>query len=267
MKQDTHPVARTPSRIPDEIDEHGRYRYPGEVEDAMPEGNWARWLATYLVETILRVVSASGRDSAYANLPIYYVKGDPGKHVSPDAFYLRDVPFDPHRISYRLWESGIPPRVAFEILSRGSEIKDRETNRRIYEQLGIAEYYWFDLVTHELQALELDLDGRYRERMPDEKGRYHSASLDLEVGVEGDAIALYRDGLLLPATDALLKQADRDRAEVERKRMDAERQFAIAERQRADAERALAAERELREAAEARIRELEERLRNVRGPE
>jgi len=154
------------------------------------------------------------------------------------------VPYDRERVSYRLWETGIAPRVVFEILSQGSEIKDRVTNRRIYEGLGIPEYYWFDLQTRELQALELEVaTGRYRERAPDDRGQYRSAVLGLDVGVREGSIALYRDGAWLPPTEELLAGAK-----------------AEAERQKAEAEQRLAA-------AAARIRELEERLRRGEGKE
>ena len=252
MERDTRQANRARTWGPDELDEHGHYLYPGDVEDAMPEGNKARRLATYLQETILRCVAAPERDSAYANLPIYTVRGNPRKHVSPDAFYLVGVPYEPDRVSYRLWETGVAPRAVFEILSQGSEIKDRVANRRIYEDLGIPEYYWFGLQTHELQALELEVaTGRYRERVPDDRGQYRSAVLGLDVGVREGAIALYRDGAWLPPTEELLAAAERQKAE-------AERQKAEAERQKAEAEQRLA------EAA-ARIRELEERLRRGEG--
>ncbi len=243
MNPETSQVPRRRAQPPEDFDAQGRYLYPGDVEDAMPEGTWARLLANYLVETILRVVVALDGHSAHANLPIYYRQGEPKKHVSPDAFYVPGVPYDKHRMSYCLWETGVIPRVVFEILSPGSQWKDRVANRRIYEELGIPEYYWFDPKTRKLEALMLDsATQRYRERVADRQGRSRSDALGLEVGVEEDAIALYRDGVYLPPTEELL------RTEAQR---------------RMEAELLLAEKAQRLTEAEARIRDLEQRLRDA----
>ena len=300
MNPETSQIPRRPAWSPEDSDAQGRYLYPGDVEDAMPEGTWARLLANYLVETILRVVGALDRGSAHANLPIYYRKGDPKKHVSPDAFFLAGVPYDPHLKSYCLWETGVIPPVVFEILSPGSQWKDRVANRRIYEELGIPEYYWFDPEACRLEALILDpATRRYRERIADPSGRYRSEALGLEVGVVADAIALYRDGTYLPPTAELLREAERRLAESERglaeeanlrqeserglaeeaeRRLASERRLTEeanlrqeserrlteeAKRRLAESERGLAEERQLRAEADARIRELEQRLRDA----
>ncbi len=259
MNPETDQVPRRRARPPEDFDAHANYLYPGDVEDAMPEGTWARLLATYLIETILRVSAALDRDSAYANLPIYYRKGDPKRHVSPDAFFLPGVPYDPHCRSYCLWETGVIPGVVFEILSRGSERKDRVANRRIYEELGIREYYWFDPETRELEALILDPSTRqYRERDPDPQGRYPSEALRLEVGVVETAIALYLDGAYLPPTAELLRESDRRLADTQRRLADTQRRLD-------ESDRRLVEERRSRAEAEERIRDLEQRLRDA-GP-
>ncbi|MBI4617491.1 MAG: Uma2 family endonuclease [Planctomycetes bacterium] len=213
--------------------------YPGDVEDAMPEGNLARWLATYLLETILRVVAVLARDSAYANLPIYYVKGDPAKHVSPDVFFLRGVPYDPDLVSYRLWETRVAPRVVFEIVSRKNPWKDRVRNREIYESLRIPEYYWFEPRKGTLAGMRLDEgSGRYVPEPPGEGGRIRSPELGLEVGLEGRHLALYKGGVYLPPTEELLSHLEGELSAKDRE---------------------LAEERRRREELEKRLRELEGR--------
>jgi len=257
MKPETSQVPRRRSQPPEDCDAQGRYLYPGDVEDAMPEGTWARLLANYLVETILRAVVALDGHSAHANLPIYYRQGEPKKHVSPDAFFLPGVPYDPHIKSYCLWKTGVIPRVVFEILSPGSPWKDRVANRRIYEELGISEYYWFDLETRKLEALILDsATRRYRERVADPLGRHRSEALGLEVGVVEDAIALYRDGAYLPPTEELLREAEHRLAEKAQRLTETEGRLADEAQRRAETERLLAQ-------ADARIRELEQRLRDA----
>ncbi len=233
---------------------HEQVSYPGEVEDSMPEGNLARWLATYLIETILRLVGVTQMHAAYANLPIYYVQGDPKKHVSPDAFFVKGVPHDHDLKSYRLWETGVVPCVAFEILSTGSKHKDRVRNREIYATLGIEEYYWFDPATAQLEALRLDpRTGRYESILPNGAGRYASPHLGLEVGVQGRLLGLYARGQYVQPTEALLHDRETQLAAKDR-------EIAARDREIAARDELLLEERRRREELERRIRELE------RGP-
>ncbi|MBI4615774.1 MAG: Uma2 family endonuclease [Planctomycetes bacterium] len=241
--------------------------YPGDVEDAMPEGNLARWIATYILETILRVVAVLERDAAYANLPIYYKEGEPGKHVSPDVFYLRGVPYDVNLESYLLWKTGVPPRVAFEIVSKKNPWKDRVKNRQIYEMLGIEEYFWFDPRKAKLEALRLDASsGRYVPLAPDDSGRFASPNLGLEVGVEGRILALYQHGKYLTPTQELLKQLEQDLAERVRELAARDQELAARDQELAARERDLAEERRRREELERRLRKLEGRSQRNDGP-
>ncbi len=235
-----------------------RVEYPGDVEDAMPEGNLARWLANYVVETILRVVGVLQRHAVYANLPIYYVEGDPRRHVSPDAFFLVGVPFNPELESYRLWENRVVPCVTFEILSRGSKKKDRVKNRAIYAELGIEEYYWFDPKKATLQALRLEpASGAYVEIQPDSAGRFHSPRLGLDVGVEGKLLGLYRQGqYLLPSEELLTKLGD-EIATLRGALVASEQEIAARDQEIAARDRDLAEAKSQREALERRLRELE----------
>jgi len=191
----------------EDYDAEGRFLYPGDVEDAMPEGNLAWWLGVYLVQAISRLVADPARASVHANMPIYYVKGAPRRHVSPDAFYLPGVPMDRRRRSYCLWKTGVVPQVAFEVLSRHHEHKDEVRNRAIYQELGVGEYYWFDPERTLLTALALHPGTkRYRTRRPDAAGRYASAALGLEVGLEDGLLALYHAGRYLePLEDLALR--------------------------------------------------------------
>ncbi len=241
--------------------------YPGEVEDSMPEGNLARWLASYLIDTILRVFGVTQRHAAYANLPIYYVEGNPKKHVSPDAFLLEGVPHEPDLKSYRLWETGVVPCVAFEILSLGSKHKDRVKNREIYAQLGIEEYYWFDPANAKLEALRLDRrTGRYETRQPDASGRYPSPRLGLEVGVEGRLLALYDRSGYLPPTAELLARRERENRELQSENTllrdglaARDQELAARDQELAARDQALSEERLRREELERRLREFEGR--------
>ncbi len=199
--------------------------YPGNVEEALPEGEFARWLAAYVLGALRRVVAASGEDSAYANMPIYYEEGNPRRVVAPDVFFVRGVPFDRRRRSYRIWESGIVPQVVFEILSKGHEFKDQVTNLILFEKIGVEEYYWFDIERLVLEARCLDPStGRYVAREPDANGRFASSVLGLAIGIEKDVLALYRDGVYIPAVEDQLAATEERLEATEARNRELERE-------------------------------------------
>jgi len=201
---------------PEDYDADGRFLYPGEVEDAMPEGHLSLLLTIYLVQTLTRLVADPARDSVHGNMPIYYRRGEPQRHVSPDAFFLRGLPMDDERRSYCLWKTGVVPRVAFEVVSRGYERKDEVANRALYEELGIPEYYWFAPDRRRLTALRLDpARGRYAPVAPEAAGRVLSPALGLAVGVEAGRLALYQDGRYVEPTPELVARLEAALAEKE----------------------------------------------------
>ena len=217
MTHESSPLALPRDQVgPEDYDAAGRFLYPGDVEDAMPEGELAWSLGVYLVHAIRRLAADPARASAHANMPIYYVQGQPRRHVSPDAFYLDGVPMDEQRRSYCIWKTCVVPQVTFEVVSRGSEIKDEVVNRAIYQELGVAEYYWFDPERDLLTALGLDRKtGRYRKRRPNAAGRFASQALGLEVEVgrhEG-RLALFQQGRYLPPLQDQLAEKDTTLAE------------------------------------------------------
>jgi Uma2 family endonuclease len=210
MTPESSPLALPRDTVePEDYDEQGRFLYPGDVEDAMPEGNRARRLGGYLTDTIERLVLDPARESVHGNMPIYYVKGQPLRHVSPDAFFLAGVPMDEERKSYCLWKTGVVPQVIFEVVSKGGEWKDVVRNRAIYETLGVLEYYWFEPGRRLLTALGLYPEtGRYRRRRPNAAGRYPSVALGLEVGLREGELALYHEGRYVePSLETIAEQA------------------------------------------------------------
>lgn len=87
----------------------------------------------------------SGDPQVYVsgNLLLYYVKGNPAKSVAPDVFVVRGVLKGDRRI-YKLWEEGVPPCIVIEISSRKTWREDWYTKLRLYEKLGVREYFIFD---------------------------------------------------------------------------------------------------------------------------
>ncbi len=79
-----------------------------------------------------------------ANMFLYYLEGDPVCRVSPDVFVVWGVSNEWRR-SYKLWEERQAPQVVFEITSRKTIKNDLGRKKRLYAQLGVEEYYLFDV--------------------------------------------------------------------------------------------------------------------------
>jgi len=194
---------------------------------------------------------------------VYWVPTDPRRCLSPDLFVKlgareRYVP------SWKCWERGAPD-LAVEIVSPSdSTAATWETKLQRYEELGVTELLRFDREAPEGERLAAwdRIDGDFVPRVVS-ADTTPCLSLGLTwvvcpVDVASVGLRLAdRDGRLLPSR----LEDERAGREAERAGRDAERAGREAERARADAESARAeAEKESREAALARVRELEEQL-------
>ena len=161
--------------------------------------------------------------------------------------------------AYVISEQGKPPDLVMEIVSPSSGRTDRVEKRVDYARLGIGEYWRFDekgRSAEERLAGDRLADGEYVpieiEELPDGSLQGYSAVLNLHLCWAGGEL-MFRD----PATGEPIAtfESERARADTEQARADTEQARADTEQARADTER------QAREAAEARVRELEERLR------
>ena len=195
---------------------------------------------------------------------IYYAEGDPRRSFSPDCyvvFGLTDAAL--HSLSlegnntYLLWEVGKAPDFILEIGSQSTAGADLGSKRVLYADLGVREYWRFDATGGEFygEALvgERLVDGKYVRLVmrEEEDGRVggHSDVLNLELWWEDGELRF-----LDPATgERLLSQEE-------------EQDGRLAAEARAEEERTgrLAAQARA-ETAEARLTELEEELRRLRG--
>ena len=136
---------------------------------------------------------------------------------------------------YVISEQGKPPDFVLEVASRSTGRRDTVEKRVRYAEFGITEYWRFD-ETGEFHGVRLAgdrlLDGRYEpipiEEMHDGALRGHSAILNVELRWVGGQLGWYD-----PATGEHIATME--------------------------------SEREARAQAEARIRELEEQVRQLRG--
>ena len=74
----------------------------------------------------------------------YPVLGEPKVRIGPDALVAFGRPKG-YRGSYKQWEeAGIPPQVAFEVLSPGNTRREMGRKLAFYDRYGVEEYYLYD---------------------------------------------------------------------------------------------------------------------------
>ena len=203
------------------------------------------------------------------NLLIYYEENNVKARVAPDVFVVMGVP-SRDRTSYLLWEEGKAPGFVLEVTSKGTRREDQGTKRELYRRLRVTEYWQYDpmgeWLAPPLRGMELVV-GEYEElparELADGTRAVMSTVLGLELRSEASGLR-FRDpvtGLNIPTWAETV--AAQTRAEQER---DQERQARAQERQqREQAEQQREQEKLARQAAEARVAELEALLRRERS--
>lgn len=155
------------------------------------------------------------------NLFFYYVQGDPGAAVAPDVLLVRGVP-NVRRRTYKLWEEGEVPSLVIEVSSESTCDEDLSKKKRLYEQLGVEEYFLHDplgeYLNPRLQGHRL-ARGRYEPLPSASDGSLLSRVTGLTLKVEGLKLRLIdtASGQPLPwveEMDLKLLEAE-ERAEIE----------------------------------------------------
>jgi Uma2 family endonuclease len=169
------------------------------------------------------------------NMFVYYVEGNPRRHVSPDVFVVRGIPSQAvsHRRRYLLWMEGKAPDLIIELTSESTRDEDVEGKMRLYRDvLRVPEYFLFD---PEGEYLDPRLPG-YRlaegQYVPVEAvgDRLPSEVLGLHLEGDGDLLRFWDPvaGRRLPippeereqAADALHREQEARRREEERRRQE-----------------------------------------------
>ena len=123
--------------------------YPSSDGKPMAETDvHLRWMIR-LIE-LLRRQYAGTPTYVSGNLLLYYVEGNPKKRVAPDVFVVKGVAQHDRRV-FKLWEEGIAPQVVIEVSSKGTAEEDLWQKPRIYERLGVREYFLFDPLAEYLE--------------------------------------------------------------------------------------------------------------------
>ena len=204
------------------------------------------------------------------DLFIYYEQGNPKARVAPDVFVVFGVPKHNRQV-YKLWEEGPAPSFVMEVASRGTWREDEGRKAKLYQRLGVREYWQYD-PTGDYLGLRLKgrrlVGGRY-EPQPvveslDGTVFLRSETLGLDFRVKGEERYFFDPAVGRPLPNWF--GPDAARRDAETRADDAEAQAkateARVEAAEARAEREAAARRE----AEARVAELEALLREGRNP-
>ncbi len=147
---------------------------------------------------------------------------------------------------YKIWEEGKPPDFALEVISPSTRSRNEKEKVALYERLGIGEYFQFQPDPEKPEPRLVR--GKYRE-VEAEPGRgLLSARLGVELQVEGKNLRV-RDALMPGLVYSWNKEIPKNTAVAEA------RAEAEAEARRRSEARAVA--------AEARVAELEARLRQA----
>ena len=174
------------------------------------------------------------------DLLVYYEEGNPRVSVAPDAFVVFGVE-DRIRMNYKVWEEGKGPDFVLEVASPSTWREDVRRKPAIYAGLGVREYFLFDPMgahyTPRLRGYRW-VAGKYEPLTAvesiDRTLTLRSEVLDLDLRTQGEEIRFHD-----PATgETLLSHGETDAARRE--------------------------EAAARQAAEARVAELEARLREYR---
>ena len=228
-----------------------RVYYPSSDGQPVAESDFQLRPLLYAVTTLRTHFQERADVYVAGNMFIYYEEGNPEAVVAPDVFVvLGTVKRD--RASYMLWEEPKGPDFVLEITSRSTRTRDQGPKRGIYAFLGVREYFQYD-PTHDylvpaLQGTRL-VAGSYQAliptTLPDGTLVLHSEVLELDLRLEEGTLRFY---------DSVAAQKLLSHAEIEHV-------LRTAEQARREAEERAGREAVARLAAEARIAELEARLR------
>ena len=251
----TQPARQTP--IQTDYDDP-TIEYPCEDDEPLAETEYQYWPITYLVAALKAFFG--WRDDVYAqgDMFVYFRMNDPSAVVAPDVFVVFGATGNHKRNSWLIWrEGGRQPNFVVEVASDSTWQWDASGKRAIYAQMGVDEYWRFDPTGECFSpplAGERLVDGEYQpiEVAEDADGilRGHSDVIGLDICVFADLeLRLYN-----PAAGEWLLSYEEQGAALEET-------HAVLEATQV----AFESEQAAREAAERRVRELEELLHRRNG--
>ena len=198
------------------------------------------------------------------NLLIYYEEGNVNASVAPDTFVVFGVP-NHRRPIYKVWEEGKAPDFVLEIASPSTWNRDQGPKRELYESLGVREYWQYDptgdYLAPPLRGLQL-LGGAYvpmaQTQAADGAPAMYSAVLELDVCIVHGELRFHdpvtgQNILTLTESNEEREREKQARQEAEQRRRRAEQTSQQAEQARQQAEQARLQAEQQRHTAEVRL--------------
>ena len=159
--------------------------YPSSDAEPLAENDAQLVAILYAIMALKVYFEPRGDVYVSGDLLIYYEEGNPRVSVAPDVFVVFGVA-DRVRMNYKLWEEGVAPAFVLEVASRSTWREDLGQKRGVYARLGVKEYWQYDptgeYFSPVLQGLRL-AGGAY-ERQP------AMESLDGTLSLRSETLAL-----------------------------------------------------------------------------
>ncbi len=238
---ETRPVDRPRPYVEDPM-------YPSS--DGFPMGeSHLHWIAlSYLFGAIQEAFRDRPDVLVAGDMFIYFVEGQPMRSRAPDCMVVFGVGNHP-RPCFKTWEEKAIPAAVFEIVSKNSILNDTAVKPRVYEEIGIPEYYLFDPEGESLDQpfLAFHLERGQYEPMPrDPEGGVTSATLGLRFLPQENLLRVFdaRTGQAILSNDEKVELLDdqaealkeeTERADIQARRAEQEAGRAEEESRRADA--------------------------------
>ena len=167
--------------------------YPSSNGERLAENDLQYIALTDTVDALRTRLADSPDVYVAGNMLVYYREGDASSRVAPDVFVAFGANGNHPRMSWLVWEEGLPPTFVLEVGSPSTWRRDAGVKRDIYAGMGVAEYWRFDAMGNLFSPGligEVLVDGTYHplEVRADESGalRGHSPTLGVDLYVRDD---------------------------------------------------------------------------------
>jgi Uma2 family endonuclease len=212
--------------------------YPSSDGQPMAETPEHLLLMVALISALRHHFKRHRKVYVIGNMFLYYEKGSPAARRAPDVMVVKGIDPTVQRRSFKTWVERKVPAAVIELTSAETAVEDTEIKRKLYEKLGIHEYFLFDPLNEYLprQLMGFRLVGQHFEAMaPDKAGALVSEELGLRLVPKGNYLELIdvetRLRLLAPEeTYEIAGKTERTEKALAKERKRAER-----EKSRADA--------------------------------
>ena len=194
------------------LPKNGEVVYPSEERKKMGETDF-HYRQIELLFQMLQLFFEARQDVYFASdIMFYYEKGNIHKRFAPDLMICFGISNEKRR-SYKLWEEKVMPSVIFEVASEATWEKDVTTKRRLYEKLGVAEYYVIDpeykYLPSPMLAYHLEFGELVRQSV--QNNRIFSKALNLEIVNTGEDFRFFdvAIGECIPTVNDLKAEVER----------------------------------------------------------